>query len=715
MHSLRRGFVPLFGLLAGLAAASSLYAQTREQPKAPVLPSVTTEVVRLDVTVSERGRPKAGLTREDFAIFEDGKPQAIIHFEAVAGPAEAGAPAGVAQERTHALAPRRYVVLAIDDLHMEIDGVSRMRKSLARFVQEDLGPADQVAIMTTTGAGNAPRFTADRETLLRSISRLSLQNRRSEWGSVPFISEYQAELIEGGDAQALNAAIQEMMQLGIFEDEASAEMIARRKARGVFRESVANSRLTLETLDGIVRGFGSLPGRKVLFLLSDGFLTGISARSGAGFDLRRIADAGTRSGVVVYALDTRGMVAVPPGGSASSRRPVANNQIGLVESLRRRSEEAERDAMHALAADTGGFLVENSNDLGAGLRRMLKDTEAYYVLAYEPTNTQRDGSFRKVEVRLPGQRDIKVRTRSGYLAPDDRTARKAPEARPPVAQVQAGPPPDTVLRGALESSPSESAIPVRLSADFVKAENGVPQVVVSANIDTTTLLFDQARDDRQATVDLASGVYDASGTLKASLENEQRTIDLAPSGGHRALTEGLAYQKGMALEPGRYEVRLAAVQKGTGMLGSASQWVEIPDLAGGRLALSSLFLMQAVGAPDVGSAGADAAPVLRSAQALRRFRRDESLYLWLYAYNPKRDASGATSLVSQSEVLRSGVLLGSATPEVMAQGEAQSPLVSHTSRIKLQPLEPGDYELRVTVTDRNAQEKATRSVGFTVK
>ena len=136
--------------------------------------------------------------------------------------------------------------------------------------------------------------------------------------------------------------------------------------------------------------------------------------------MRRIADAGTRAGVVVYALDTRGLVAAPPGAGAASLRRPGPATFGVVEAMQRRSEEATRDAMNALAADTGGFLVENSNNLRAGLREMLKDTETYYVLAYEPTNTKRDGGFRRIEVRLPGVPGARVRTRSGYFAPDDR-------------------------------------------------------------------------------------------------------------------------------------------------------------------------------------------------------------------------------------------------------------------------------------------------------
>jgi hypothetical protein len=84
--------------------------------------------------------------------------------------------------------------------------------------------------------------------------------------------------------------------------------------------------------------------------------------------------------------------------------------IGMIEAMQRRSFEATKDAMHALAADTGGFLVDNSNNLRAGLRKILDDTETYYVLAYEPANTKRDGSFRKIEVKLPAIRGVKAGT-----------------------------------------------------------------------------------------------------------------------------------------------------------------------------------------------------------------------------------------------------------------------------------------------------------------
>jgi hypothetical protein len=108
---------------------------------------------------------------------------------------------------------------------------------------------------------------------------------------------------------------------------------------------------------------------------------------------------------------------------------------------------------------------------------------------------------------------------------------------------------------------------------------------------------------------------------------------------------------------------------------------------------------------------AEGIPPLRSAQALRRFGRDESLYVQLYAYNARRDEAGKSDLVCQPEVLRGGAVVATGAPEPMA--DAADP-VPHVSRIRLQRFDPGEYELRVTVTDRNATALAARSVRFTV-
>jgi VWFA-related protein len=707
-------------LLAVLAGAGPARAQAPDEPKPELIVPASVEVVRLEVVVSEkRGRPRAGLRREDFVVIEDGKPQPIVQFHAFARPAP-GPPAGASpppaaeegEEETEELLPARYVVLVIDDVHMEFESLSRVRKALERFLREDLRPEDQVALVTTSGASAlSQEFTSDRAVLQQVLSRLSAQGRRPERSDVPYISEYQAELIENGDPLALDAAAQEVLQAGLYQDVSSAEEISRRKAREILAEAVYNARLTLEALESLCRGLSGLRGRKALFLVSDGFMTGLSARSATSFDLRRIADAGTRAGVVVYSLDASGLRAAPLGAGAASLRRPGPSTFGAVEAMRQRSEDATRHAMHALAADTGGFLAESSNNLRAGLREMLKDTETYYVLAYESTNAKRDGGFRRIEVSLPGQRGVEVRTRSGYFAPDDR--RPGEVAGGAEAEARRAEQRRAEMRTALGSLAPLTGIPVRLSADFVSLDGAATQVVVSGSVDVAVLPFVRLRDRRQSTVEAVALVHHETGEVAATLPTERSAMDLSDADYEQLRRGGLPYQKAVSLKPGRYQVRLAAREDATGMLGSAWRRIEVPDLASGRLTLSSLFLLKDGPVPGATTGPAEA-PALRSVQDRPRFAPGESLYVQLYAYNPKRGESGAIDLVSQAEVLRKGSVLGTAAPEPMPEGEPGGP-VPHISRIRLQAFETGDYELRVTVTDRHAGAMASRTVPFTVE
>jgi VWFA-related protein len=708
-------------LLVALAGAGPSRAQPPEAPKPELVVPTAVELVRLEVVVTEkRGRPRVGLRREDFVVREDGKPQPIVQFQAFAHPqpaplappsAGAAKPAGPEEDEGEEILPARYVVLVTDDVHMEFESLARLRKVLTRFLDEDLRPEDQVALVTTSGAyALSQEFTSDREALHAVLDRLFAQGRIPERSDVPYVSEYQAELIESGDPLALDAAVQEVMQAGLFRDPASAERVARKKARDVLAEAVYDTRLTLEALESLCRGLSALTGRKALFLVSDGFLAGLTAGTGGAFDVRRIADAATRAGVVVYSLDTGGLRSGLPAANASSIQRPGPDTFGTIQAMRQRSVDATRDAMNALAADTGGFLAENTNDLRAGLKDLLRDTETYYVLAYEPTNTKRDGGFRKIAVSLPGVPGLKVRTRAGYFAPDDRRlnggvrsaegeARRAEQRR---AEMQT----------ALRSLAPLAGISVRLSADFVSLDGAAAEVVVSGSLDVGTLPFVRVHDRRQATVETAALVYDQSGAVAATLETQRSVMSLADPDYEQLLGAGIPYRRAVPLKPGRYQVRLAARDDGTGLLGSAWQTIEVPDLGSGRLTLSSLFLLKDDSASPA-TAGNESGSALRSVQGRRRFGRGENLYVQLYAYNPTRDAAGAVEMVSQAEVLRAGSLLGTAAPEPM-EGESRGP-VPHLSRIRLQRFEPGDYLLRVTVTDRNANAMAARSVPFTVE
>jgi VWFA-related protein len=706
-------------VLAGGAALG----RAQEPPPPAEVPefAVGTELVRIDIVVTdEKNRPISSLTRDDFVILEDGQPQDIAHFEVYAhgepvlGVEAPPAPTTASGEETEGYR-RRHLIFAIDDLHIDPGNLSQAKKAMLDFVDEQLGPDDRVALITTSGTvGLYQGFTNDPWALRLAISRVVPRLPPTSWTGPPQISVFQAEQIERGDPLALEMAVQEILwEEPPGADPGEAAKRAMFRARGVRAESAQLVRSTLETLHGVMRGLAELPGRKVIVLISDGFLVGLGTANSQAFDIRRITDAGTRAGVVIYALDTRGLVATPPLGSASSRSGLSTAGPGVREAMARQSEEAVVEGMHGLAEDTGGFLVTSTNDVGAGLDRILRDTETYYLVAYQPTNTKRDGRFRKIEVRLPGRRGLKVRTRRGYFAPDESKERKAgPPPEPEDAGVRAA----RDLHSALGSLYPRSEIPLRLSADFVSMGDAGPQVVVSGHVDLGAVRFHRVGDRFLAAVVVAGMVYDEAGMPFAELDPQRAGLRLTPAEYEQARKAGLKYHKVLAAKPGSYEVRLAVRDEGEGRLGSATRWLRIPDLEEGQLTLSGLFLMRA-GAegsreanPGPGSAGA---PL--DVQAFPRFERGDDLYYQLQVLNPRKDASGETSLTIQAEILEGGHLLASAPETTVALSQMGAVPQAYTGRIKLRPFPPGEYELRIAVTDHLVRSTVQRHAGFDIQ
>jgi hypothetical protein len=210
----------------------------------------------------------------------------------------------------------------------------------------------------------------------------------------------------------------------------------------------------------------------------------------------------------------------------------------------RQARQLYRETLSGLAGDTGGFLIQGTNDLAAGLRRMIEDNDSYYLMAYEPSNPKRDGRFRKIAVRLPRHRNLTVRTRKGYLAPDDRKLAAKPGSS--VAARSAGAAaaaPDALdegeARAALATPMRANDIPVRLAADYVQIPPAGPQAIIRAHVDLSQLRWEEAAGRRRASVELAAGVYDAEGKLVGAPSGKVAELDLGPAEYPRAAAAGL--------------------------------------------------------------------------------------------------------------------------------------------------------------------------------
>ncbi len=609
-------------------------------------------------------------------------------------------------------------MLVVDDYHLEPDDLSSVRAALLRFIDGQLAAGDEALVVAASGSlGALQQFTTDREVLRRAVARLRVQNASFRPPlDVPRMTDYQAELIELGDQEALDLAANEIMVAGLPGGPGStqrrqAQTLAEGRARALARQIVSVSNqvtgLTLSSLERLVRGLLPLRGRKGVALFS----SGQSSRR----DLQVIADAAARSGVVLYTIDARGLVATSAIGDArvGGGYDITSNP-GARERIEMRAVQSARDGLNALALDTGGLALFDRNDLPGSLRRVLEDSATYYRLGFEPRDPPRDGGFHKITVRVRGRSGLRVRTASGYFA---RGSAPAAASKPAAASEAEA---TRLLRTALDSSYSLRAVPVDLAVDFVGTSAG-DVVVATACLDASRLQFVPAAEGHEAAAfDLVGVVVDEEGKAVGQF-SDRVELSLTPDSKERALRNGLTYRKTLAVRPGLLQARVAVRADGSGLLGSAAQWVEVPDRARPGLSLSSVLLIaegEGVAPP------APAPPAARGTvsfdrprlpEVRRRFPRGAHLdYLLLVYDRGKPGVATPVDLVVERQILSGSTLLTRSPPgPVPDEGPTGVPVVS--GRVRLDAFAPGDYELRLVVSDRVNRATATRSLRFTVE
>lgn len=739
---------------------------TQQQKQEETVIRLETELVQIDMVVTDKdGKPVGGLRREDFELYEDGKRQAITHFAAGtstrpatwlrSGSRSAGGASrtnsGSADSAPAEVTSGRYIVLAIDDYHLEPGNLMFTRQALKKFVSDQMVAGDQVALVTTSGVlGMYQQFTNQKKILERAIERLSVQNRTTETiFDVPRITDYQAELIDRGDPDALELAVQEILRsesdmssggggqgggqggsrggaqsnnsLDSTSPRARAVERARSKARMLLGMNANYTRATLETINQVIRSLQPLSGRKMLVLFSDGFYLGGNHASQI-FDMRRITDAATRSGVVIYSIDARGLVASPPGGDAS--QPAFNDiqLAGVRTRIEMGSIDAKRDGIHALAYDTGGFLVLNTNDLNLGMEKILADNEIYYVLAYEPPESRRDGRFHKIEVKIADRPELKVRTRKGYFAPEEKAEKKVvAEKKPAKAPAANQPTPEEkakekeILTGIASLFPLRE-IPIDIVADYLDTPDRGSLVLISGFIEAKNLNLQQIKGLQSGRLDLRVIIFDEKGKSIVNY-NDQISLNLPPKTAENVRKYGLSYRKFANLNPGIYQARVAIREESTGKVGSATSWVEIPDLKKKKLSISSVLLSHgSEEGPTTTQADQQDQLTMNPTTAKRRFQQKSKIDFLIFTYNAQTSEKSSPDVVVQAQVY-SGSKLVYASPlaKMTITPETDLMRIPYAARVDLKDFGPGEYELRVVAIDRATKETAYRSVYFQVE
>ena len=382
-------------VLLGVRPAAQEPAQRREQarslPRDTPIFRLTVSLVQLDVVVTDgKGRHVTTLGPEDFEVYQDGHRQPLTAVSYVDNAETWEDTSGLPPLPPEALRPtdaRRAMAIVVDDLRMSFESIYYSRRGLKRFLDREFQQGDLAMLVTTSGF-NRPELTFSPNVLRAAVSRL----RFSLWDIRP------ASILDPIDVGGSGFGF---------------DPYDRFQQRNFAHDSMAKITASIDLLK-------PLPGRKSVILVSEGFTI-----FGPGLDnalmrdlMQQLVDHANRAGVVVYALDPRGLVytgLTAADGAGPGRGPMGRD-IG---SLRSAALRESQDGLRYLANETGGFAVVDNNDLAGGMKRIMVDQQGYYLIGYQPEAgtlaPDSTGKFRRIKIKVT-RKGLRVRTRSGFYA-----------------------------------------------------------------------------------------------------------------------------------------------------------------------------------------------------------------------------------------------------------------------------------------------------------
>ena len=722
---------------------------------------ITANLVQVDAVITDsKGRLVTDLRPEEIEILEDGRPQKITNFSFVSVEPPANRPedanARVAPDKNSPPVPptilkpgqvRRTIALVVDDLGISFESVGFVRKALRKFVDEQMQPDDLVAIIrTSAGMGALQQFTSDKRVLYAAIERVRW-NPRGRGGMSPFAAIESNPLTRVSPETPAAGGPPQSPIFNSDGSQASATSPVDLNDRHIGDElaEFRQDTLTVGTLGAVnyvVRGLSELPGRKSVLLITDGlqlferdpFARNDRTNLEIMERLRRLIDQANRASVVIYAMDSRGLQ--PLGLTAEDsttnlttaqvQQKLVNRQRGFIES--------QQDLSY-LPEQTGGFTVLNRNDLGAGIKQVMDDQRGYYLIGYRPDEstfnpTTGRRNFHKLTVNVKGRPGLKVRYRSGFYGITEKEMRPAPGTR------------TQQLLNAISSPFASSGVSIRLTSLFGNDPQIGSFVRSLLYIDGRDLTFTEEADGWQKAVfDVLAVTFGADGQIVDQI-SRSHTLRVRGEAYQSVRKNGFDYLIILPVKKaGAYQLRTALRDSASGRVGSASQFIDVPDINRNRLTLSGLILSgvnpaHASNSSRESATANEAAPSTarpssaatdisnqfdpQAGPAVRRFRQGMMLHYSFLTYNAQLDkATLRPQLQTQVRLFRDGqqVFGGRVQPLNLRNQSDLKRLVAGGILRLGSDMKPGDYILQVIVTDALAKDKyrtATQWIDFEI-
>ena len=689
------------------------------------------------------------------------------HAKTLAVPAPV-APAHLRPEKV-----RRTIALVVDDLGLSHESSVRVRQALGKFVDEQVQPGDLVAVIRTgAGMGALQQFTTDARLLHAAIDRI-----RYNLGSRSDVSTFAPVGNDGIAAQINDSSL--AIRYGGGQDKTRDERGGASFTRSPgqetdqFREELFSVG-TLGALNFIVRGVKDLPGRKSVVLFSDGFKMYSEDPGNRRVldNLQRLTDLANRASVVVYTIDPRGvqylgMTAADNMNSPlgtfdpTKEKPVDTSKMSedtiarlggedAAAAYARRSQLKPADPFFShvdnieqaiadrgtnffetqqglsyLSTQTGGLLIKNNNDLGGAMRRVLNDQAGFYLLGYRPEDPKSlaAGGTRRfhniaVNIKRPG---LHVRTRKGFYGFTDE------EAKRPVRRTAS-----EQLFAALTSPFNSGDISLRMTALFGYDPQRGPFTQSLLHISAKDLTFTRNPNGmRDAVIDIMAVTFGDNGKV-IDQDDRAYAIHVDEKEFERVNRAGLVYIVTLPIKKsGAYQLRIAVRDHATQKVGSANQFIEVPDIKKGRLTLSGISLRGVSPGSTPGRVGQMQVSAVTNTNgtdvndpqpgpAARRMQAGMILNYACFIYNAQLEKSTQLpQLLTQVRLFRDGQMIYAGqlnNYKLPPQADLKQLTAGGTLQLG-SSLEPGEYVLQIVAVDRLAKDDrrlATQWIDFEV-
>lgn len=729
-------------ILAAVTLAASFHLPAfGQKPKTPepqdqqTVQLGTTEVA-LDVVVRDKkGRSVRDLKESDFEIFEDGVRQRIESFRLVVREPEKAAPeikTGVKREETPTrqtasrdpFAEASFIAMVFDRLSPDARNLAH--KAALNYVTESVKPDDLVGVFVIDlSLRTIQSYTNNAELVRQAVDRaasLATSTFASSNEQVRMLSDRQTALQNATESSQATAAAG-------GRDTASEAVAAASTTGAGMAEQTINQMMTrmLETYEvlerdqqgyattnglmALIDSLRSRPGRKAVIFFSEGLAIPPAVLA----HFRSVINAANRANVSIYAVDAAGLRVDSPNAEtrreinalgARRQRQVANGRDDASGPMMRELERNEdllrlnpHSGLGQLSDETGGFLIRETNDLSAGLRRIDEDMRVHYMLTYIPKNQNYDGRFRSIEVKLT-RPNLDAQTRKGYLAINTST---------PVLDYEAP------AMAALSKPGVSSSFPMRAIELSFPESNRTGLVPVLAEVPAAAFTFAVDKDKKIYNTDfsIVALIKDQSQQLVRKLSQHYQLsgpvekLEMAKRG------EILFYRE-TVLPPGRYTVETAAYDAPTAKISARSSTVDVSKADETKLRMSSIVVIKRV--EQLGASDQNLKNPFRFAEVLIypntgepvRKSTQKQLAFFFTAYPAKGSTAAPKAAI---EILRNGKSMGHSSAQLPAADATGR--IQHASALPLDGFQPGAYELKITVND--GQNSVTRSAYFSVE